>query len=64
MDDTVREEERAYWEREVQRRSQDVEDSRARGDPPYVLAAAVLRLKEANERLMGLQKTDESWPAI
>lgn len=55
MDDEIRAEEMAYWEKEVERRSLDAESSRAQGDPPYLMAAADLRLREANERLIDLR---------
>lgn len=56
MDDTIGAEERAYWVTEVHRRSLDCEACRAHGNAPYLLAAAQLRLNEAEERLLALQR--------
>lgn len=60
MDDKIRAEERAYWAKEVELRSFDAAASRARSDPSYLVAAADLRLSEAQERLTGLRKSGDS----
>ena len=64
MDDKIRAEERAYWEKEVELRSLDAASSRARSDPPYLVAAADLRLSEAQERLIGLKKREDGPSAV
>ena len=60
MDDAIVAEERAYWVKEAQRRTHDLEVARDRSDAPHLLAGLQLRLKEANERLAALQRHDES----
>ena len=55
MEDAVGAEERAYWALEAQRRTLDVEAARARNDAPHLLAEALLRLREAKERLATLE---------
>lgn len=55
MNDTVRADELAYWRREWLQRSDEVDAAHARGDAPYLVAAAQLRLKEATDRLETLK---------
>lgn len=55
MDEGVDDEERAYWVREAQHRAADVDAAHARSDPPHLLAGALLRLKEAKERLAAMR---------
>lgn len=64
MDDKIRAEERAYWENEVEFRSFDAAASRARSDPPYLVAAADLRLSKAKERLISLKKREDGPSAV
>lgn len=59
MDEKTGAEELAYWVKERERRTRDVEAAEARQDAPHLLAGAQLRLREANERLRALHLSDE-----
>lgn len=54
MNEALAAEEKAYWTEERRRRSAEFETARASGDLPHVLAAARIRLREADERLAGM----------
>lgn len=56
MNDTVRADELAYWRRQWLQRLDDVDAAHERGDAPYLIAAAQLRLKEATDRLEALNE--------
>lgn len=54
MDRTIKAQERACWERELASRARDLETARARGDAAHLVAAAQLRVREADERLTAM----------
>lgn len=58
LDRTVTADERSYWLNEVRCRSTDLAARQARGDAPYLVAGARLRLREAEERLERIDAGD------